>query len=280
MGINTLITNKLQDFGQASVLDAADRVKLLYETTEKQKFVNRFLLPTPCWAYYRIHQLIQQYPQLEQLKPGMIMSPVLCVFSGVVYCFMWIHLLPLVVALLIFIFNTSAAERLLQSQFNEHTFRSIVLVLAEVGLATWALSTFHLTETFETKYDSLQRTFSQKWDDALVKIKVSQELTAMKPELIKNFIDKANLLLLASDDFSQQQQDKILNLITQAMADLDTLSIPIAPTELPNLHSSSPPELPDTLENDSSSDSSQDVSKRTYGEDPFSDSQLEDHPEE
>ena len=115
MGINTLIQNKLQDFGESDVLDAADRIKVLYEATEKQRFLNRFLLPTACWAYYRIEQLVEQYPQLKMLRKGILLSPLLCVFSGVVYCLMWIHLMPLVVALLVFIFNPSAADTLLQS---------------------------------------------------------------------------------------------------------------------------------------------------------------------
>lgn len=275
MGINTLIQNKLQDFGEADVLDAADRIKVLYEAAEKQKFINRFLLPTPCWAYYRIHQLVTQYPQLKSLKPGMLMSPVLCVFSGVVYCLMWIHLLPLVWALLVFIFNPSAADSLFQSQFNEHTFRSMILVGAQVGISAWALSTFRLTETFETKYSSLKRTYNQKWDDAVVQIKVSQELTAMKPEIIKNFIDKANLLLLASDDFSQQQQDKILNLISQAMQDLDTLSVPIAPSEFPNLSDSTEANtaLPEGVDDFRAS------LEQNYGENPFLDDNDTNHPE-
>lgn len=278
MGINTLIQNKLQDFGESNVLDAADRIKVLYEAAEKQKVVNRFLLPTACWAYYRIHQLVGAYPQLETLRTGMLMSPLLCVFSGVVYCLMWIHLLPLVIALLAFIFNPSAADSLVQSQLNEHTFRSIVLVCAEVGISAWALSTFRLTETFETKYSSLKRTYDQKWDDAVVQIKVSQELTAMKPEIIKNFIDKANLLLLASDEFSQQQQDKILNLISQAMQDLDTLSVPIAPSELPNLSDSTSskranPALPEDVKDFRAS------LEQNYGENPFSDDNDNNHPE-
>ena len=277
MGLDTLITKQLKDFSEAKILHAADRIKELHKTAGQQRFVNRFLIPMPFWAFFRKYQLVKAYPQLQSLEEGIIINPFLSIASGALYCFMWLHLVPLVLALIAFFFSPSSFERIFQSQMNEHTLKSIILVALEMSVSGWAISSFRLTETFETQYQSLKATYDKKWEDAVVQVKVTQEIAAMKPELIKSFINKANTLFLASDEFSDAQQSKILNLISRAMDDLNVLSetggvSPIAPSLISPLQTPLPPNVentPNKLE-----DSLRPKLERTYGKDPFSKQDL------
>lgn len=218
MGIATLIRDQLEAYKASDVLHAADKIRELHKTSQKQKFINRFVFPMPCWAWYRIRQLLATYSQLHSLKDGISISTVLCVFSGLLYALMWLQLLPFLLSLLISLLSPELSERLFQSFFTgQNFFRAVVLIAAEVGVATWALSAFTLTETFDTQYKALQDTYKQKWADAVVQTKTSQEFMSMRPELVKSFVSKTMTLLLASEEFDQKQQDKILNVMLHVL---------------------------------------------------------------
>lgn len=267
MGINTLIRNQLQDFRESDVLHAADRIRELHKTAQSQKFINRFVFPMPTWAWYRIQQLLSAHQELHSLKDGIAISPVLCVFAGILYGLMWFQLLPFVLSLLVALLNPELANRLFQSYFTGQTlFRATVLIAMEVGVAAWALSAFKLTETFDTQYESLQQTYKQKWADGVVQTKTSQELMAMRPELVKSFTNKAMTLLLASEEFDYNQQEKIMNILMQALQNPESSTLPEQNSQfIEQSHQAIERSLPTPEPQDSLK------AIPTYGENPFSD---------
>lgn len=134
------------------------QLEALHEQTHRPnhfyRFINIFLVPTPCLTYLKIQALRYRYPNLRPLRNGnVVIGAFTCILSGILNVVMWVRLFPITVMGLAAIFHEASFDAFLSSMTNhltDYTFRNLWVVVAEIIVSTWALNSFTLTTSFKS----------------------------------------------------------------------------------------------------------------------------------
>ena len=216
MQFNQLFQAQLDEFRNADPLQDLDRIQSLYQQAHQANFVWVFILPGPAWVATRSYQLLRT-SKLKHIRQGVVLVYPLIVTATVLYLLMGWHLLPTFRGAWQVFTNPGTIGSVLASLWNEHTFRTLWLIVANVVVAKWALSSCHLTVTFQTQYESLKQSCTKKWQETKVKIAVEQELIAQQPALIQGLINQATTLILANTELTELEQQKLVALLPQIL---------------------------------------------------------------
>ncbi|MBE9176883.1 hypothetical protein IQ225_18915 [Synechocystis salina LEGE 06155] len=244
--MNSYHDQQLEDFNRASMPKLLDEVEHIISASRDLGFINTFFLPIPAWLAIRIQCLFSQNPSLAQFRDSIYFNKFLVACSGITWGVMLWHLLPFLLGFGTFFLDPGKIVSVLSDQFNYHSIRALFIVVVNIFMARWALSSLKLTETFWAQKEAMQKAFTVKLQDAEVQLKVAQDLMQIKPELMRILI----MQLTASGEFTQSQSQKILGWVFQA---LDQLHIDPS-SDLPLM----------SLDKDSAK-----ACEKSYGENPF-----------